>query len=156
MSNSATFTPEQLLATLRTSFEQQRDVTLPPGACEWLLAQLKHKDDQIAALSKLARPTPAAVAAAPAESVCAEADRIVSGDRQASYGHPIYDFTRTARIWEVILDLDAGRIRPEQVGLCMIGVKLARELHRPKRDNLTDICGYAKTVSMIHEHAAIE
>ena len=33
----------------------------------------------------------------------------------------------------------------------MIGVKISRETHRPKRDNLVDIAGYAQTVAMIRE-----
>jgi hypothetical protein len=82
------------------------------------------------------------------ESVAQEAQRLVHGNRGADYGHPLDDFTKTATIWSVIL---GHPVTPEQVGLCMIGVKLSRELHRPKRDNLVDICGYAETVHMIHE-----
>jgi len=35
------------------------------------------------------------------------------------------------------------------VPLCMIAVKLARQAHRHKRDNLVDIAGYARTAAMI-------
>jgi hypothetical protein len=35
-----------------------------------------------------------------------------------------------------------------QVGLCMILVKCSRQIHKPKRDNLTDIAGGAKTLAM--------
>lgn len=76
-------------------------------------------------------------------SVLTEAEGLVHGDRNASYGHPLDDFRRTAKMWEAILGI---AIRPEQVGLCMIAVKLSRECHRPKRDNLVDIAGYAETV----------
>lgn len=144
-------TPNDLLAALGS--------TRPSELCEidhdeatWLLAQLKHKDDQIAALGRLVKPAPPPAPPAPPESVCQEAERITGGERQASYGHPVYDFTRTARIWEVILDRPAGAITPGQVGLCMIGVKISRYLHKPKRDSLVDIAGYAKTVQMCADH----
>ena len=90
-------------------------------------------------------PTPAP------ESVCAEADRLVSTDRGRQYGSPSENFAATARIWEVVLKLPTGSITSEQVGLCMIGLKLAREAFQHKRDSLTDICGYAKTVEMVHD-----
>lgn len=87
-------------------------------------------------------------------SILTEAQSLVHGDRNQSYGHPLYDFRRTALMWSAILGV---QIRPEQVGLCMIAVKLSRECHRPKRDNLVDIAGYAETVEWVkhcakHEH----
>ena len=33
----------------------------------------------------------------------------------------------------------------------MAGVKIAREKFLPKRDNLIDLCGYAKTVDLIQD-----
>lgn len=84
------------------------------------------------------------------ETICQEADRIVSSDRGNSYGHPKHDFTRTGKIWSAILGVDY--ISPEQVGLCMIGVKLSRECNKHTRDNLTDMAGYAKCVDMIHSY----
>jgi hypothetical protein len=93
----------------------------------------------------------------PSESVLAEADRIVSGDRGNDYGHPIHDFSRTALIWSAILGI---HVTPEQVGLCMVGVKISRECNKHKRDNLVDGPGYFKCVDMIHqyteEHANVD
>lgn len=83
------------------------------------------------------------------ESILAEAERLVTGDRNGAYGHPHEDFTRTAKIWSGILGFD---VSPEQIGLCMIGLKLSREVHRHKHDNLVDMAGYAKTVDMVHEY----
>ena len=73
------------------------------------------------------------------ETILEEADRIVNGDRRNSYGSPAKNFGRTASIWSGILDV---AITPEQVALCMIGLKIAREVHKPSRDNLTDQIGY--------------
>jgi hypothetical protein len=86
------------------------------------------------------------------ESVLSEALRITDGARQSSYGHPREDFARTALMWTGIL---RGKLRegeavgPSDVPLCMIAVKLARQTHQHKRDNLVDIAGYARTAAMV-------
>jgi hypothetical protein len=87
------------------------------------------------------------------ETVLEEAQRLVHGDRGAAYGHPIDDFARTGRIWGAILGIPD--VPPEKVGLCMVGVKLSREVNAPRRDNRTDVAGYAETVDMIHARAAL-
>lgn len=79
------------------------------------------------------------------ETVLDEAKRLVFGDRNDDYGDPREDFARTAMIWSAILGIT---VKPEQVGLCMIGVKLSRHVHQPKRDNMVDVAGYAQTVWM--------
>lgn len=62
------------------------------------------------------------------------------GDRQRKYGHPLFNMTRTAQIFSAILGIE---VTAEQVALCMIGVKLARESFMPSHDNIVDIAGYA-------------
>ena len=74
-------------------------------------------------------------------SVIDEANEIVNGPRAALYGAPLVNHQRIAAIWSVILGM---HVTPRQAALCMIGVKLAREAHAPKRDNLVDIAGYAE------------
>lgn len=83
------------------------------------------------------------------DSVCREALKLVHGDRQDSYGHPYEDFSRTAKIWTEIL---GHAVTPAQVALCMIGVKLSREVNKPKRDNVVDIAGYAETLQMVKDY----
>jgi len=85
-------------------------------------------------------------------SILDEAKGITEGVRQGDYGHPSDDFGRTAQMWSGVLRLklrDGAQIDAMDVPLCMIAVKLARQAHRHKRDNLVDIAGYARTASMI-------
>lgn len=85
-------------------------------------------------------------------TVLDEAARLTVGDRQADYGHPIEDHTRTATMWSALL----GRpVTAEQVCLCMVALKLSRQCHRPKRDNLVDACGYLRNVEMIEERRLV-
>ena len=81
-------------------------------------------------------------------NVLEEANRLVHGDRNADYGHPLDDFGRTAAMWTAIL---SHPVSPEQVGLCMCAVKISRQCNKPKADNLIDLAGYAETVNMVIE-----
>jgi hypothetical protein len=81
-----------------------------------------------------------------------EADAIAGQDRSRDYGHPYENHRRIAEILSVQLGPILSRpILPREVALMMIGLKLAREVNSPKRDNLIDACGYAKCVDMIDE-----
>ena len=79
-------------------------------------------------------------------NILQEADALVNGDRAKDYGHPSKDFKKVARLWSVVIDAE---ITPEQVGLCMICLKISREINRHKRDNLVDIAGYAATIEKL-------
>lgn len=83
-----------------------------------------------------------------AETILQEAQGLVYGDRGADYGHPIEDFTRTGRIWGAVLGLDRD-VTPNEVALCMVGVKMSREVNKPKRDNRVDGAGYFATLDMV-------
>lgn len=85
----------------------------------------------------------------PKQSILLEADVLVNGPRQRDYGHPISDFTRTGKIWGAILGTDP--VPPDKVGLCMVGLKLSREVNRPKTDNRRDGAGYWGTVDLVME-----
>lgn len=88
------------------------------------------------------------------EPVTAEAHRLVTGDRQDAYAHPFEDFSITGRMWGALLhrwrDSDEVDVPPELVGLMMVALKMARETHCHRRDNLVDGCGYLENVDMIH------
>lgn len=80
--------------------------------------------------------------------IASYAASLVSRDRQDEYGHPLDNFTRASKIWEVILGCP---VSPEQVSLCMVGMKIAREAHRTKPDTVVDGIGYFLTLAMIRE-----
>ena len=89
-----------------------------------------------------------------AETILQEAQRLVHGDRGGDYGHPLDDFNKTALIWQAILGgkMKPGeKIEPEDIALCMVGVKISREVNKPKRDNRVDGAGYFETLNMVHE-----
>lgn len=83
------------------------------------------------------------------EPVTLTAHRLVMGERQADYGHPLDDFTRTGRMWAAILGLPY--VTPEQVALCMVAVKISRQCNKPGIDNLIDGCGYLQTIQLIED-----
>jgi hypothetical protein len=85
------------------------------------------------------------------ETVGQEADRLVNGDRQSAYGHPLDDFSKTALIWQAILGVP---VTAEQVALCMIGVKISRECNIHKRDNIVDGIGYWLTLDKVIKERA--
>ena len=80
------------------------------------------------------------------ESVLEEAQRLITGDRNKSYDHPLDNFNRIAKGWEVIFNT---QVTEEQVGLAMAWVKICREIYQSKRDNLVDGAGYLGTVQMV-------
>jgi len=80
-----------------------------------------------------------------------EASELVGGDRAQDYGHPYDDYTRVARIWEGILGLPTMSIDPARAAMCMIAVKMSREINKPKRDNRVDMAGYAWVIDKIRE-----
>jgi len=85
------------------------------------------------------------------EDVLEEALRLTGGDRNEDYGHPFDDFTKTAQMWSGYLGMKIG---PRDVALMMIMVKASREKNKTKRDNWTDIAGYARCGYLCSEREA--
>lgn len=91
------------------------------------------------------------------ESVLDEAQRLVTGGRGEAYGHPLDDYTRTAAFWTILLAdklLPGAQITAQDAIRCMIAVKLSRDVNAPKRDNRTDIAGYALCLQMADDERA--
>lgn len=80
------------------------------------------------------------------EPILLEAYQLINGERNYTYDHPLDNFNRIKKGWEVIFGID---ITEEQVGLAMAWVKIAREVYQHKRDNLVDGAGYLGTVDMV-------
>jgi hypothetical protein len=72
-------------------------------------------------------------------TLATDAIRLVTGDRQAAYAHPKVNFQRIADLWSPILGIT---VTPEQVALCSVQIKIAREIHAHKADNIIDAIGY--------------
>lgn len=83
------------------------------------------------------------------KSVLREADEIINGQRRKDYGGPLESFARIGRLWAPVLGLD--EVTPEQVALCMVGLKVARAMQGFHRDSLVDIAGYAGCIELIQQ-----
>jgi Domain of unknown function (DUF6378) len=79
---------------------------------------------------------------------CSEAIKLVYGDRNKSYGEPLDDMGRTAKLFSAVLGID---VTAEQVAMCMICVKLSRLCNSLKPDSVVDIAGYAETIYRMQE-----
>ena len=92
--------------------------------------------------------------ARPPPSVLDEAQALIFGERNQSYGHPKDNFTTTAELWQAHLrarypDID---ITPQDVAIMMAHVKLARLARTPKhRDSQVDTAGYIACLSRLEE-----
>lgn len=85
--------------------------------------------------------SPPTMATPPRASILHEAESLICGDRNTSYGPPTKDFERIAAMWSTLF----GRtFQPHEVAMAMECLKLSRLVHSPtKRDNWTDMAGYA-------------
>lgn len=86
-------------------------------------------------------------------TILEEAQNVVYGDRQADYGTVTQNFGTIAKLWSAVLGIE---VTPEQVGLCMVQVKVARQMYKPKRDNLVDGAGYFATIEKMYNENSIE
>ena len=88
------------------------------------------------------------------ETILQEAQRLVSGARQDSYGDPVECMTRIGAVLTVVFrdKLRPGTIiTPADVPLIMSAVKLVRESITPKRDNRVDLVAYSHIKQLVHE-----
>lgn len=79
------------------------------------------------------------------ETVLEEAQRLIGGDRQADYSHPLDNWTCIADMWQSLIKRRYGVSVPltaDFACLMMDAMKLSREAGKPKRDNRVDGAGY--------------
>jgi hypothetical protein len=78
-----------------------------------------------------------------------QAKAIINGERQDQYGNPEDSFGLIAELWSGYLGRD---IFTHQVPVMLSLMKIARQKHQHKKDNLIDACGYlALAADMVKE-----
>jgi hypothetical protein len=85
------------------------------------------------------------------ETVLEEAQKIVDGERNHSYGHPKDNHGCTSVLWSAYINRKCGvAIQLDARDVCWLNIlqKASRDANMPKRDNLLDTCGYARNAEM--------
>jgi hypothetical protein len=90
------------------------------------------------------------------KSILLEAEDIVNGVRASDYGSAEESFAKIAYITNLMLD-GGEKLNMQtngEIGLTvackvLMAVKLSRQSHKHKRDNLVDLCGYAELLNRI-------
>lgn len=81
------------------------------------------------------------------QTILQEAQSLVYGDRNNSYGHPADDYGRTVQAFNALTGRD---LTTEEGVLFMMCVKLSRQAFKHSRDNLVDLAGYAACAQRVH------
>ena len=68
--------------------------------------------------------------------------------RQDSYDDPYRNHVRIAKLWSVVL---GTAVTPQQVALCMLQLKVAREMYKHNHDNVVDMAGYVNCLDIINK-----
>lgn len=89
------------------------------------------------------------------ESILQEAQRLITGPRQATYSHPYDDYTKVVEIFKALTGV---KLTLEQALLFMVSVKFARlrtniEQGKFHRDSAVDAVGYIGCLEMVVETA---
>ena len=83
------------------------------------------------------------------ETVLHEAERIIYGDREMTYGHPSKNLWTIAKFWGEYL---GTQLSAKDVCVMMILLKTARlRNNQNHRDSVVDICGYAALMERCDE-----
>lgn len=90
------------------------------------------------------------------KSILLEAEEIINGDREQTYGHFSKNLENIASLWQTYINAAAdedGNIELTAKDVCMMMclLKIAREANKHKRDNLVDLCGYAALAEKVEE-----
>jgi hypothetical protein len=89
------------------------------------------------------------------KSILDEAQGIIWGDREKTYGEPDVNLNRIAVLWNAHLTAKSMGglyvITPEDVCWMMVDLKRSRQMNAPKRDNLVDAAGYIGLIERIQK-----
>ena len=87
------------------------------------------------------------------KSVLKEAQTIIYGDREKTYGHPSKNLRAIASMWNAYLKSVGDReLDAQDVCVMMVLLKGARLANDPShRDSVVDICGYAALIERCEE-----
>lgn len=85
-------------------------------------------------------------------SILAEAQKIVEGARNEDYGTPHDTHSRTAALWNAYISKKGGKLNAFDVCMLNILQKVSRLAHKPTRDGLVDIAGYALNAEIVSIH----
>ena len=89
--------------------------------------------------------------AKPSENVLQDAERIIYGDLEKTYGCPSKNLRVSAEMWNAYLGNEIC-LTAEDVCVMMILLKAARLKNTPgHRDSTVDICGYAALIERCAE-----
>ena len=75
-------------------------------------------------------------------NILEEALKLTTKDRNQDYGSAKDDFARANALYKIIKG-GTDVTTPSDGLMYMMCVKLSRQAHKPKRDNIVDLCGYA-------------
>lgn len=81
-------------------------------------------------------------------SVLQEAEDLITGDRADQYGKASENFNDIAAGWSVLFKT---KVTAEQVALAMGWLKMCRFNHKPGRDSIVDLAGYAGCIEKIQK-----
>jgi hypothetical protein len=90
-------------------------------------------------------------------TVLKEANTIIYGDREQTYGHPSKNLTAIATMWNAYISNTNNRtLTAQDVCAMMVLVKTARLANSPNhRDSVVDICGYAALIERCDEEQEV-
>lgn len=91
------------------------------------------------------------------KSVIQEAQDIIHGDREQTYGHPAKNLEKIATQWTLYMRQKYNQqvlLSAEDVCWMMSILKMVRQMNADKRDNLIDAIGYVGLIERINENLA--
>lgn len=149
-----TYTPYATLDEMYTCAQQARN---SGQSVETFvsIAEAQRRELELIADVELAHIRATAEKASPTKTALQEAQEIIYGDREKTYGHPAKNLQRIADLWTQYLVPHIEHqenLSAQDVAQMMILLKIARLQNQPDhRDSRVDVVGYAALVDRLHE-----